>query len=156
MMHKMSFGFFAVLALAALFSASPIQGQSMPDSSDWEFSVLSNFSTFTLDGQFKVFEAPIGFGVAHTPSIFDIGLFIAPVIQIEDETVVVDLSTILHGRAFDKFGLGFGYTWWTTNIGLIEPTKSNLFFTLSYELLGPETNRAKRQAERDRRIIHLE
>lgn len=153
--RSLSFGLIAMVSFMSFFAAkAPALAQDL-DSSNWEFSVLGGFGSFGLDGQFQVFESPVAFGAAYTP-VIDIGFFLAPVFQINEENTIVDLSTLFHARVLKKIGLGFGYTFWQSRLGLVQPQKSNLFFLLTYEILGPQTSRASREARQNPRVIHLE
>ena len=101
-----------------------------------DIDVLTGISTFSLDGQVKVFEAPMAVGLKYKEFDEDInvGLYVAPVID-EGQSSNSSLSVMLYTSIFKEFGLGFGYKFWKINQGMVEPEKQNLFLSFNFSLL---------------------
>lgn len=101
-----------------------------------DIDVLAGISTFSLDGQVKVFEAPMAIGLKYKQIDEDVnvGLYFAPVID-EGNGSNSSLSTMLYTTLFKDFGIGFGYKFWRSGVGLVEPKKENLFLSFNFSLL---------------------
>lgn len=102
-----------------------------------DIDILAGISTFSLDGQVKVFEAPMAVGLKYKEVDEDVnvGLYFAPVIDEGQDYSNSSLSTMLYVTLFKDFGLGFGYKFWRSGVGIVEPKKNNLFLSFNFSLL---------------------
>jgi hypothetical protein len=99
-------------------------------------STVSNLFAARLDGTFDAFSAGIGGGVSYkwlTPKKryhYELGLYLAPQItKIENADARATVAVLLHAVLYKSFGIGFGYHFWQSGVGLVEPDKPTLFFT---------------------------
>ena len=101
-----------------------------------DIDVLAGISIFTLDGDVKVFEAPMAIGLKYKEIDEDIniGFYVAPVID-EGQTSNSSLSVMFYTTLFKDFGFGFGYKFWRSGVGAIDPRKENLFLSFNFSLL---------------------
>lgn len=122
-----------IISFLLLFSLQlPAQQAEKIDPEKIEVNLLSNISSFYLDGNYKVFESPFAFGLVYNEIFLQPGFYFAPVFTQDD----VSLSFIIHVGVLKKLGVGAGYGLWNDGAGLVKPNRHNLFFTLGIELLG--------------------
>lgn len=101
----------------------------------WSYSILSNVSTFYLDGSFKVFESPFAGGIKRVMNEIEPGLYVAPVIRSDGNEVEGSVSVIFHTTVWKLLGVGVGYDFWKFQKGLEKPNTNNLYFTISVSLI---------------------
>jgi len=126
-----------VIILALMLAVFQLKAQQAQINREvLDIDVLAGISTFSLDGQVKVFEAPMAIGLKYKQIDEDVnvGLYVAPVID-EGQTSNSSLSTMLYVTLFKDFGCGFGYKFWKAGIGMVEPKKENLFLSFNFSLI---------------------
>ncbi|NOY60308.1 MAG: hypothetical protein GXO75_15470 [Calditrichaeota bacterium] len=128
-----------LIFLAIYFAPAPAHSQAVQalDSTDLGFGVVSNVGVYYLDGSFKIFEAPIAGGIVFKrwEWLWKPGLYLAPTLTNSDNVEEqAKLATIFYVTLLRKMSLGFGYSFWISSLGVVEPKKENLFFALSIKL----------------------
>jgi len=104
----------------------------------FQVSVLANVMSFYLNGQYKIFESPMAFGVAYTGRLYPVetGLYVSPVVLKDADSKDVKLGLIWHTRLFQAIGGGIGYNFWDDGVGLVPPEKSTVFIVVSVNVGG--------------------
>ncbi|MCP4392871.1 MAG: hypothetical protein GY804_01155 [Alphaproteobacteria bacterium] len=122
-----------LVLLIVLVVALSVQAQ---EKEDLKFNLLLDVTQFYLDGEYIIGTGSFAVGVAYSGEGYkaEPGLYISPVIQATNKETFASVSLLLHIGIFKKFGIGFGYDFWKTNIGLTSPKQETLYFTLNYTL----------------------
>ena len=134
--------YLSILIVAILLTTSGIFAQDLTkaeklflEGNYWSYSILSNVSTFYLDGSFKVFESPFAGGIKRVMQEVEPGLYIAPVIRSDGKDVEGSVSVIFHTTVWRMLGVGVGYDFWKFQKGVEKPDINNLYFTISISLI---------------------
>ncbi len=128
--------FTILITLLLILMFSTTQAQQQPEQPDFKFNLLLDVTQFYLDGEYIIGTGSFAVGVAYSGEGYkaEPGLYISPVIQATNKETFASVSLLLHIGIFKKFGIGFGYDFWKTNIGLVSPKQETLYFTLNYTL----------------------
>jgi hypothetical protein len=120
-----------------LMSCAAFAQDAQLDREQVDLNVLAGISTFTLDGQLKVFEAPMAAGLQYKglDKDIDIGYYLAPVIS-EGELSNSSLSMMVYTSVYKDFGFGFGYRFWEAGEGVVPAKKSRLYLSFNFSLIG--------------------
>lgn len=115
-------------------------GQDSLDVNDplenWNFNVLASPGLYFLNGDWWLPAPAVVLGASRPiGSVTPGGYLVVGAQHVEGQDPNGAIGVAVHIDLFQKFGFGFAYEFWETNIGIQAPQKDNLAFLITYEII---------------------
>jgi hypothetical protein len=114
---------------------------------NWEPSFVSNLGAYYVNGDYSLFSAGAGFGLAYNFDLqkkypMELGFYLAPQASGDSSGDNVFVSGLTHLTFAKAIGIGFGWKVWTRGqeFHMSNFKRSNAFFTLGYSLTNEKSN----------------
>ena len=113
----------------------------------WDKSAIMNVGAYYLNGDYNLFNAGAGFGVAykwesrHEHYPYELGFYLGPLATQKDSSATASVQFLTHVALFKGFGFGLGMKFWESGKGMLPQGNKTIFFSVGYGLTN-ETSSA--------------